>query len=89
MHHLTDLTLHHTKKKKKKAISTTHSSYSPLSLAKPTISKSHEELQTTFINFVVVVFRKASAHHTTLGLINLQQTTQRKTPISTTLETLN
>jgi hypothetical protein len=42
------------------------------------ISKSHEKLQTTFINFVVLAFHKTNAHCTTLGLINLQQTTQRK-----------
>ncbi len=90
IHHLIDLTLHHSKKRRKGVqLSATGLSYSLASLAKPTISKSHEELHTTFINSAALTFCKASAHHTTLGLINLQQITQRKTPISTTPETFN
>jgi hypothetical protein len=81
---------HHTlsiERKGKRCLATC-SSYSPTSLAEPTISKSHEKHQTTFINSTVLAFYKASTHHTAPGLINLQQTTQRKTPISTTPKTL-
>jgi hypothetical protein len=51
-----------------------------MSLAEPTISKSHEKLQTTFINSTILAFYKASTHHTALGLINLQQTNKEKLP---------
>jgi hypothetical protein len=93
IHHLTDpkTSQHKEEEGKKKGVwlSTTCSSYSLTSLAKPAISKSHEKLQTSFINSTVLVFRKTSAHHI-VGLINLQHTTQRKkTPISTTLETVD
>jgi hypothetical protein len=57
------------RKKRKKMFSfqATCSSYSPASLAELTISKSHEKLQTTFINSTVLAFYKASTHHTAPG----------------------